>query len=589
MEFFILSDSERLDGKTGNPIDRDKLEKKKEISLRGLRNSFVSFQLVFKNLPAAPETLQIDITFQELLQETQKPEFHVYYEWFHQWDGKLIPDMLMPMNMAGRCEVSALKKQYYTSDYDIYWVDCFLPVQHPAGTFQGVAVISCEGVKQEIPIEIVVSSGVLCNEALLHADCNNYADSVSRNTPRLRENSNRYADGSCFEEERKYFRLTHAHRAFFHYLTYTHAGYNYLSFAPKLEGAGRNIKVSDWSVYDAHFGPYFDGSAFEGTERGALPLPFAYLPFCLNWPSSYEKWGTEGFKIENRRILQDFIRHFEEKGWTETVFELFLNHKKRYRYYPCDGDETRHSHDDEMAKVQDEIFTDLLNQSDVQVVLRTDSSWSFGKHYNSDMNRIFKLWVASGFLSQFHADSYKVMREKGNILFEYTGLPTLEQPLLKLFQWPVRCLMNGADGIVYWNTTGFGEDYLTCPVNGGSEAFMYPSHLFGLDDGPVASLRLKFHRNTMQCIDFVKMQEGTNLFSDMKQAVNRVLCTDDTQWVSPLPPEMEIDPAEMTNESIANAPYHDPIKNTPLDAPGHLFEELMNLYEQGAEKIAVEP
>ena len=31
---------------------------------------------------------------------------------------------------------------------------------------------------------------------------------------------------------------------------------------------------------------------------------------------------------------------FREKGWTSTRFELFFNHKKRYKGFPWDGDES---------------------------------------------------------------------------------------------------------------------------------------------------------------------------------------------------------------------------------------------------------
>jgi hypothetical protein len=48
---------------------------------------------------------------------------------------------------------------------------------------------------------------------------------------------------------------------------YGHAGKVGPEFAPALEGSGRTRHIADWNLYDRHYGPLFDGSAFAGTPR----------------------------------------------------------------------------------------------------------------------------------------------------------------------------------------------------------------------------------------------------------------------------------------------------------------------------------
>jgi hypothetical protein len=143
--------------------------------------------------------------------------------------------------------------------------------------------------------------------------------------------------------EREFFRLSREHRALFQNLNYLHSGKPVDIFAPELEGSGAAIRVKSWEAFDRHFGPYLDGTAFQGSRRGAFPIEFMFTPFNLGWPAAYEKFGQKGFKTEYRRILWEYARHFEEKGWTKTVNEIMFNHKKDYRFFPSTQDEIWYS------------------------------------------------------------------------------------------------------------------------------------------------------------------------------------------------------------------------------------------------------
>ena len=580
MKTFIFSDYCRLDGLTGAAIDPVEVPISDSLTFMAARNEYASFQLAIKSASIQVEDINIDVSFETgdsvklETGESVKFETTIYYEWFHKVEDKLIPDLLVPITHAR--ELNTLIENYYQSDYMVFWVDVFVPKDITPGTYNGQVRVAANSTHAVHNITLVVSKAELTDESLIIADMNNYADSVTRNFPHLIENDNRFMDSSYFAAEKDFYRISHEHRTIFHHLPYDHNGRNVATFAPKLSGEGKSIHVCDWTLFDEHFGPYFDGTAFAGTQPGPIPVPYAYLPFNFNWPASYEKWGTEGYKIENRRILLDFIRHFEEKGWTQTVFELFYNHKKRYRYYPYDGDELRHEQDAEIIYTFNDIFGDLLEQSNVKVIFRTDASWSFGSHYNSEISKIIKMWAVGSGLLLLYPDSYAYMKNQGNILWMYGGVPEMKTSLLKLYEWPLRCLQNGFDGLLFWNATGIGADFLTCPIADGSQTLFYPGHPFGLK-GVLPSLRLKYLRNTMQLVDLVKMHEGTWTFHKMRDAIDKLYGVNREQWHDSLPEAMRIPPHEMTNDLIGSSPRNNPSRNAKPDLPSKIKEKILEM------------
>ena len=82
-------------------------------------------------------------------------------------------------------------------------------------------------------------------------------------------------------------------------------------------------------------------------------------------------------------------RHFREKGWTDTRFELFFNHKKRYMGFPWDGDEVRFPADNRYFLEYGRLLKKALPpDTPVKFVFRADVSW--------DMEQQFKDLGGSG-------------------------------------------------------------------------------------------------------------------------------------------------------------------------------------------------
>lgn len=547
----ILPDSVRLDGSGGACVENISPAPVSDIELAGAKNTYLSFQLALSGVCAPLDAISFE--FKPRDEAFGQLRFEAYYEWYHHCAGKLIPDMLIPWALGERLPIGAMAAKHYESEHHAFWFDCFLPKTLATGVCEGALDIKWGDERASVPVRVDVKNVTLADESLLIADLNNYADNISNLFPALGANDKRFEDGSYFAAERAFYRMAHEHRAVFHLLPYTHSGFVYKSFAPETNGQGAHIRVTDWSLFDEHFAPYFDGSAFEGSSRGAIPVPHAYLPFCFDWPASYEKFEYPGYRLENRRVLLDFIRHFEEKGWTRTVFELFMNHKKRYRFYPYDGDEQRHAHDGELITRLGDTFADLLDLSDVKILLRTDASWSYGEQYDGAASDVFKMWAVNNGILQFYPQSYTRMKAKGNILWSYGEMPSMEDDLTRLYEYPMRCLANEWGGFLFWNTTGAGGDFLNCPRRNGRETLFYPAYPFAGEAGVFPSLRLKYLRNAMQTADMIKMYEGTWTYHDMRNAINDIYGVSADKWYSPLPDALNVPPHEITNEKLGSA------------------------------------
>jgi hypothetical protein len=557
VNIYLMKDCFRIEGTTGSVVENqfasDLVKHTEQIELFAARNEYVSFQVIFDT--CGKPIHHMDIDFTDLLGEEiiSRDEYQVFIEWFHRINGQLIPDALVPLNKTQlEFKVPLDPQEMPDQKVGALWLDLFVPSSTPSGHYQGKIKLSVDGTQREFQIQLNVSDSVVPDESRLHADLNNYADSISPAFPHLANNPNRYKDGSFFEVEKEFYRLSYEHRCVFHNLGYKHSGTVCESFAPELEGSGANIKVKSWDLFDQHFGPYLDGSVFKGCKRGERPVEFLYTPFNFNWPSSYTKWNKKGYRTEFRRILIDFIRHFEEKGWKDTWMEIFMNHKKRYRFYPYDGDETRFAEDEAILDLYHDLCQDLIELSDTKFLLRIDSSWSYGHHFDSRFSDYIKMWVVGSGIYAYYPESAPIMHKKNNILWIYGGIGPINAGLITLFSWPVRNIMNGSRGFVFWNATGFGKDDLKTPNANGGVVVMYPGVRFGYNY-PVPSIRMKFLRNSMQLADLAMTAEGTPAMRRIQNIINRHYGVDDDFWWTPKPDFINDPPHTWTNAKLSEA------------------------------------
>jgi len=547
IQVYMLPDYVRVNGLTGELIEKNvaPIEKSRQIALTSAKNQAVSFQIIVQ--PESGVLSNVSVKCKD-----KNTEFFI--EWFHRLNDKLIPDCLIPFAPGGKAFTIPLDKEYMPDQkVGAFWVDIWVPTNAQSGLTEQEIELHADGEVVILKVLLDVKDFTVPNESRIVADLNNYADAISPAFSHLANNPNRYTDGSYLKTEQQFFRMAREHKCIFHNLPYKHSGAMPPTFAPELEGEGKYIKVKSWEAFDEHFGAYLDGTAFKDCRFGEHPLEFLYLPFHLGWPSSYEKWGKKGYRTETRRILQQFVQHFEEKGWDSTYFEIFLNHKKDYRFFPYTIDEIWYDKDEEAVDLYWDIIKDIYETSHTKFIWRIDSSSHLQNHYDHRFADYHKFWVAAHTWINWLPEAIDKFRKDNSILWAYGSiLQNLEEDLNHLFIWPIQGVIQGYDGFCLWNTTGFGNDALACGVNGGSELLFYPGNRFGIE-APLPSIRLKFMRNSMQFGDLLMMCKGTELQQPLEQHIHQAFgYTKRSDWFIDKPPYFAISPQHWDFDDLYN-------------------------------------
>ena len=328
-----------------------------------------------------------------------------------------------------------------------------------------------------------------------------------------------------------------------------------------LEGSGRNKRIASWDLFDQHYGPLLAGSAFRDSRRGARPIPYAYLPINPEWPASFLWWGEPGYEAEFVNVVSAMERHFREKGWTRTRFELFFNHKKRYKAFSWDGDEVRFAKDMDYSREFQRLMSKAVAaDTPVRFVHRADVSWMMEREFQ-DLAGVVNFWVAGGGMLSWYRSAVTAVKSRGEIIWHYGGTPEIQKASSTITTNVFKTWLWGIDGYVHWLTVSPGPDPWF-HSDGGSLALAYSGERFGIQ-GPIPSIRLKIQRNCAQDIALLNKMPAT-LDEKRTQAAKRFNGSHPDQWWSKRPALADTPPEEWTNTDIGEA-----------EAPGQKgFEEI---------------
>ncbi len=493
----------------------------------------------------------------------------LYREWFHFLPAskRYYPDALIPVHSPFRSTMPEPDNRVPHQTAQGFWVDIWVPEKTRPGMYKMTVTLKAGQSVSSIPIELTVIAATVPAEDAVAIDHNSYGTSwLADQYPALRKRL-----GADFYTSDEFFRLIHSlhgifydHRGVFHQLGYGHAGKVGPEFAPRLAGSGRNKHITDWSLYDRHYGPLFDGSAFAGSRRGPKPIPFVYLPINPEWPASFLWWGEPGYEKEFVNIVSEMERHFREKSWTETRFEMFFNHKKRYQGFPWDGDEVRFVRDyDYFREYGRMLKLAVPADTPVKFVFRADVSWTMERQFK-ELAGIVNFWVCGGGEFGWYDYAPRMLKERGDIVWIYGDTPAVTEPSSHITLQVLRPWLWGIDGFVHWQTTDPGSDPWF-QFNGGRETLIYPGDRFGIA-APIPSIRLKIQRNAVQDItllnDFRKSQPLERLRAEAAQRFNETTLQD---WWTPKPAFATKDPLEWTNADYVAIPEN-PKFDRALDA-----------------------
>ena len=469
---------------------------KHQVVLTGCRGGYVSFHLVVK-LPS-PSTYTLDVTIPD---PTNKVQIDLFREWFHFTDSdkRYYPDALIPVHATYSSRLPEPDNRIPKQTAQAFWVDVYVAPDTRLGIFSGTAKLKANSKITTLPIQLTVLACVIPGEDVVTIDHNSYGSSWLAQQfagSYQRDPDHWFESNQFFELIHAYHRVFYEHRGIFHQLGYGHSGKVGPEFAPGLEGSGRAKHITSWSLYDRHYGPLFDGTAFSASRRGPRPIPFVYLPINPEWPASYEFWGERGYEAEFVNVVSEMERHFREKGWTHTTFEVFFNHKKRYKGFPWDGDEVRFPKDLKYFLEYDRLLKKALPpNTPVHFVVRADVSWDMEEQFKV-LNGIVRLWCCGGGILSFYRHAPKMLCDRGDVVWYYGGPPGVTDSSSAITEFPLRAWLWGVNGYVHWLTVSPGEDPWF-HFDGGQTALIYSGERFGVSE-PIPSIRLKIQRNCLQ-------------------------------------------------------------------------------------------
>lgn len=530
-----------------------------KIALASAREAYVSCRLLVTNAQPTAYTLAVSGPL----------ETSLYREWFHLLaKNKLYyPDALIPAAAPVRAQLPDAENRISGQTAQSFWLDIWIPASAKPGPYTITAVLESSGKKSLLPIQLQVLDAVVPPEDPVVIDHNSYGTSwfASQYPELAKRTPDFHLSDPFFALIHAYHRVFYEHRGIYHQLGYGHGGKTGPEFAPRLEGTGKSKRIADWTSYDKHYGPLLDGSAFAGTRRGPKPIPFVYLPVNPEWPASFLWWGEPGYEREFVNVMQQMEAHFREKGWTKTKYELFFNHKKRYKAFHWDGDETRFPNDmPYFAEYQRLMRAAWPADSPARWVYRTDASWQMERQFK-ELTGIIDFWVVGGGMFGWYAEYAPILKQRGDIVWTYGGTPPVDEPASHITTDLLRPWMMGVDGFVRWQTVIPGPDPWF-NFSGGGETLVYPGGRFGID-APLASIRLKLQRNAVQDLALLDSLKSSVPPSTLRaEAAKRYNGTSLNDWRSPRPKLADTDPLTWDNVTIGEAIASDPRFEKDLDA-----------------------
>lgn len=510
--------------------------------LTAARGGFVSVQIVATSPRPASLTLSVASPFPADL----------YREWFHRTQPKndYYPDALIPVSAPHSFAVPDPANRIPNQTAQAFWLDLWVAAETAPGLYQATVTLTQPGESKALPIAIEVLPAVIPAEDAVLIDHNSYGTGwLFGQYPKTLPAGN---EEKLFPLIHAYHRQFYEHRGIYHQLGYGHGGKVGPEFAPVLTGSGKNKRIASWDRFDRHYGPLFDGSAFRQTRRGPKPIPYVYLPINPDWPASELWWGEPGYEAEFTNVVSAMERHFREKNWTSTNFELFFNHKKRYKGFSWDGDEQRFARDNEWLVA----FRKLLNKSvpadsPVKFLTRIDTSWTMKEQFAS-LQGIVNFWVAGEGILSWYPGAAQMLRARGDHIWSYGGTPPVSKPVTMMALHPLRSWITGVEGFCRWQTVDPGPDPWF-QFQGGGETLVYSGDRFGIA-GPLASIRLKVQRNSLQDLALLEaLAKATDRQMIQTEVLKRFNQTTPADWVNTAPPLASTPVLDWNNVNIDEA------------------------------------
>jgi len=374
-------------------------------------------------------------------------------------------------------------------------------------------------------------------------------------------------DPRCKDVELEYAKLAYDHYATVNILPYSHTGAIQAGdFAPEVGMIDGEMRVTDWRKWDAHFGPYLDGSYIEKSTGRRIPVTHLYLPFNESWPMDINQYYKvkvttdaypdcinehmknctniyddfdEAYRAGIKSVMKDFIHHFEQKGWHGVEFQYFLNNKHFYKQKgihddfpygeglakwlafnttPNDGsasswwllDEPHYRVDWEAIEFYASILREAQAETGAGKMIKFRADLSCFNHAFDFLDGLLDTNVTGGIFAKHREDILrKRKRLFGEEYWPYGGWRGVDEDNSNGVIWLLDTYLRGSRGIVPWYNFALDQNY----EEADNCAIIYPAKRFGKDTA-YASMRLKAGRKALELIKYLEAFKKAFGYSD---------------------------------------------------------------------------
>jgi hypothetical protein len=491
----------------------------RRIRLQAARNEFIAFQVSLRSSTA----VNLGQVLPELIFEgAAGSALQVEFGRYQTIPSRLgpLPDPIVPLGFPPSAAPEMKNQSLH--------VEVYVPHRLPPGEYPGTLILSSRGRARRETLRLVVALRVwdftLPDHLSFLPEMNCY---------------------SLPENERGYYRLAHRHRTVLNRLPYNQNGQVQEGCAPRWDSQRLEL---DWSDWDRRFGPLLDGAAFGDLPRQGVPVECFYLPLHENWPSPMEGnyngnyWADRAFPESYRRAFvaasRQIAAHVHAKGWTETLFQGFLNNKNTFKERgwsrgssPWLLDEPANFQDYWALRFFARAFHEGINQATGSRLasasaLRSTSQSSLASPrlvFRADISRpqwrrdtldgLLDYHVVGSALRNYPRLVFDRKRRLGEIVLEYGSTNPVEGSNLQPIGWCLEAWSLGADGVLPWQTVGNSGSW----EQADELSLFYPGRENGRGRGrgrgqpdgpgeaPIPSIRLKAYRRGQQDVEYLTL------------------------------------------------------------------------------------
>lgn len=361
----------------------------KNVTLVSARDAVTTFQVILEpDAKKGPKTVpDIEFRLTDFVSADSKKlkvrKLVKYFSvWYHQAPGmkhadgkaRYLGDALIPIDDPDSLPVMPNGKVPGQKN-QAFFVEIYVPDYALPGDYEARLAVSTAVSDDVVPVRLKIYDVAVPKTFTYRHELNLYSSGVSRGT-----GVDGYENPDCARQVGVRLRqMARFNRLIVNNLPYSQSGRTIPMMIPIVKGIGKNIEVADWSPIDKTLEPLATGEAFTAAQGyfgplSGVPEPHIYLPIHEAWPMDMSKFyrnhpgaapelakfdmkskdgkraAKKAFKREifpkfrqqcgspeedlggfyqdaQVKIATLFARHFAEKGWSKTKWQIYLNNK----------------------------------------------------------------------------------------------------------------------------------------------------------------------------------------------------------------------------------------------------------------------